>query len=139
MGYNVAVLKIGPICHALDLWKLALSCKQFCLLGSPDLRNLPGAALLSEFRSSWGAVHGKYSWISNIEPVRVWNHFEARNEPVGPVNVLSNFYPRPVLAFGYCHHLCVCVCVYEYVCMSVSVCVSITCFPRDNLIGTRSS
>ena len=36
------------------------------------------------------------------------------------------FYPRPVLAFGYCRclRLCVCVCL--------SVCVSITCFPRDN-------
>ena len=30
-----------------------------------------------------------------------------------------DFYPRPVLAFGYCHRLRLCVCV--------SVCVSITC------------
>ena len=77
--YHVAVLKIKANCHAWDLWKLALSCKQSCLLGSPDLRNLPGTALLSGFPSSWGAVPTKYSLISNIGPVRIWNHCEARN------------------------------------------------------------
>ena len=39
--------------------------------------------------------------------------------------VINNFYPRPVLAFGYCPclRLCVCVCL--------SVCQSLAC-PRDN-------
>ena len=38
--------------------------------------------------------------------------------------ILTHFYPRLVLAFGYCHclHLCVCVCL--------SVCQSLSC-PRD--------
>ena len=79
MGYHVTVLKIRTICLARDLWKLALSCKQFCLLGSPDLRNLPGTTLLSGFQSSWGAVSSEYSLISNRRPVKVWNHCEAQN------------------------------------------------------------
>ena len=33
------------------------------------------------------------------------------------------YYPRPVLAFGYCHRPCLCICQ----CVCVSVCVSITC------------
>ena len=37
------------------------------------------------------------------------------------------FYPRPVLAFGYCRCLCQCVCVR--VCLSL--CQSLAC-PRDN-------
>ena len=43
-----------------------------------------------------------------------------------------HFYPRPVLAFGYCHclRLCVYMCVRVSVCLSA--CVSITC-PCDNL------
>ena len=42
-----------------------------------------------------------------------------------------NFYPRPVLAFGYCRclRLCVCVCVCLSVCLSV--CQSLAC-PDDN-------
>ena len=41
------------------------------------------------------------------------------------------FYPRPVLAFGYCRclRLCVCVCVCVSVCLSV--CQSLAC-PGDN-------
>ena len=39
-----------------------------------------------------------------------------------------NFYPRPVLAFGYCHRLRLCVCP----CVCQSVCQSFAC-PRDNL------
>ena len=41
------------------------------------------------------------------------------------------FYPRPVLAFGYCRclRLCVCVCVCVSVCLSV--CQSLAC-PDDN-------
>ena len=41
------------------------------------------------------------------------------------------FYPRPVLAFGYCRclRLCVCVCVCLSVCLSV--CQSLAC-PGDN-------
>ena len=43
-----------------------------------------------------------------------------------PYPCFPNFYPRPVLAFGYCRclRLCVCVCL--------SVCQSFAC-PRDNL------
>ena len=37
--------------------------------------------------------------------------------------VFCGFYPRPVLAFGYCRCLRVCVCVCVYVC--VCVCVSV--------------
>ena len=49
-------------------------------------------------------------------------------------NVFSSrsiFYPRPVLAFGYCRclRLCVCVCVCLSVCLSV--CQSLAC-PDDN-------
>ena len=40
------------------------------------------------------------------------------------------FYPRPVLAFGYCHGLRLCVCLS--VCVCESVCQSLAC-PRDNL------
>ena len=39
---------------------------------------------------------------------------------------LANFYPRPVLAFGYCHRLRLCVCP------CVCVCQSLAC-PHDNL------
>ena len=46
------VLKIMTICHTWDLWKLARSCKQLCLLCLPDPRNLPGTALLNGFQSS---------------------------------------------------------------------------------------
>ena len=34
------------------------------------------------------------------------------------------FYPRPVLAFGYCHRLRLCVCVSVCVCVCVSPCVN---------------
>ena len=44
-----------------------LSLVKSCLLGSPDLRYLPGT-LLSAFQSSWGAVPSKYSLISNMGP-----------------------------------------------------------------------
>ena len=42
---------------------------------------------------------------------------------------LFDFYPRPVLAFGYCRCLRLCVCVCLSVCLSV--CQSRVC-PRDN-------
>ena len=44
----------------------------------------------------------------------------------GPVMWSLDFYPRPVLAFGYCHRLRLCVCP------CVCVCQSLAC-PRDNL------
>ena len=43
---RIPVLKIRTICHVRDLWKLARSCKQLCLLCSPDPFNLRGTALL---------------------------------------------------------------------------------------------
>ena len=45
--------------------------------------------------------------------------------PWAPGRSSCDFYPRPVLAFGYCRclHLCVCVCL--------SVCQSLAC-PRNN-------
>ena len=49
---------IRTICHAWDLWKLAQSCKQLCLLCLPDPWNLPDTALLSGFRSSqWFEIY----------------------------------------------------------------------------------
>ena len=46
-----------------------------------------------------------------------------------------HFYPRPILAFGYCHclHLCVCVCVYPPACLPVrpSLCPSVCPSPRQ--------
>ena len=41
--------------------------------------------------------------------------------------LIASFYPRPVLAFGYCHRLRLCVCP----CVCQSVCQSLAC-PRDN-------
>ena len=54
LKYNpctVSVLKIRTICHAQDMWKLTLSCKQLHLLYPPDLWNLPGPALLRDDKS----------------------------------------------------------------------------------------
>ena len=65
--------------HVKPKFTYLLTCKQFCLQGSPDLRNLPSTALLSGFQSSWGAVPGEYSLISNRGPVKVENHYEAQN------------------------------------------------------------
>ena len=45
------------------------------------------------------------------------------------VQFFIHFYPRPVLAFGYCHSLRLCVCVCVSVCESV--CQSLAC-PWDN-------
>ena len=36
----------------------------------------------------------------------------------------NSFYPRPVLAFGYCRCLRLCVCVCVCVCLSVCLCVN---------------
>ena len=52
----VKLLKIRTICHAQDLWQLAWSSKQLHLLCPPNLYNVPGTALLSEFQSSHGAL-----------------------------------------------------------------------------------
>ena len=49
------VLKMRTMCHAWDLWKLARSHKQLCLLCRPDPRNLSGTALLRGFQLSWRA------------------------------------------------------------------------------------
>ena len=43
------------------------------------------------------------------------------------LSMKTDFYPRPVLAFGYCHRLRLCVCP----CVCQSVCQSLAC-PRDN-------
>ena len=50
---------------------------------------------------------------------------ELKHDSVWSCYVRVNFYPRPVLAFGYCRclRLCVCVCL--------SLCQSLAC-PRDN-------
>ena len=44
-------------------------------------------------------------------------------------NSLTNFYPRPVLDFGYCRCVRLCVCLSVSLCLSV--CQSLAC-PRDN-------
>ena len=36
----------------------------------------------------------------------------------------SRYYPRPVLAFGYCHRLCLWVCVSVCLCVCVCVCIN---------------
>ena len=36
--------------------------------------------------------------------------------------ILIHFYPRPVLAFGYCHRPCLCIC--QCVCVYVCVCIN---------------
>ena len=46
---------------------------------------------------------------------------------------INGFYPRPVLAFGYCRCLRLCVCVSVCVCVCLSVCQSLAC-PRDNSV-----
>ena len=46
---------------------------------------------------------------------------------INDVQFCHRFYPRPVLAFGYCRCLCLCVCVSVCLC----VCQSLAC-PRDN-------
>ena len=46
-------------------------------------------------------------------------------------HISYNFYPRPALAFGYCHRLHLCMCVCPCVCVCQSVCQSLAC-PRDN-------
>ena len=50
-------LKSWTICHARDLWKLARSCKQLCLLCLPYPWSLPGAASLSGFQSPRVEIH----------------------------------------------------------------------------------
>ena len=50
------LLNIKTICNAQDLLKLARSCKQLHSLCSPDLWNLPGAAIRCGFQSSCGAL-----------------------------------------------------------------------------------
>ena len=52
MDQQITHVKFRTICHVWDLWKLARSCKQMCLLCLPDPWNLSGAALLSGFQSS---------------------------------------------------------------------------------------
>ena len=51
------------------------------------------------------------------------------------LQMISFYYPRPVLAFGYCHRLRLCVCV----CVRLCVCVyqSLAC-PRDNSSPVRA-
>ena len=80
----ILVLKIRTICYAPDLWKLARSCKQLCLLCLPDLWNLPRTALLSGFQSWWElwnpmrkTVLSKCSCIWNKRPVNIWNDHKA--------------------------------------------------------------
>ena len=46
---------------------------------------------------------------------------------LGSLQPTGFYYPRPVLAFGYCHRLRLCVCP----CVCLSVCQSLAC-PRDN-------
>ena len=55
--------------------------------------------------------------------------FQFTHFPLDDWENISAFYPRPVLAFGYCHRLRLCVCVRVWVCQSV--CQSLAC-PRDN-------
>ena len=59
----------------------------------------------------WHYCHAEFMWLNGMEYL--------------------HFYPRPVLAFGYCRclRLCVCVCVCLSVCLSV--CQSLAC-PGDN-------
>ena len=54
-------------------------------------------------------------------------YFCSRAYDLTNISIDSNFYPRPVLAFGYCRCLRLCVCVS----VCPSVCQSLAC-PRDN-------
>ena len=54
---------------------------------------------------------------------------QIRYKKCNGANVSVAFYPRPVLAFGYCHRLRLCVC--PCVCVSVCVYQSLAC-PHDN-------
>ena len=90
----------------------------------------------------WRAcVVGSHLWPSGIHAWRPWtvsqysywagSQHTNRQTPANHNQTIQlkpfPFNPRPVLAFGYCHHLRLCVCS----CVCQSVCQSLAC-PRDN-------
>ena len=61
------MLKIRTICYALELWKLAQSCKQLCLLCPPDPWNFPGTALLMDFKAPGSfEIHWVRQYLVNV-------------------------------------------------------------------------
>ena len=77
-------------------------------------------------------LDSNFSLALNINSKLLWHKYMGRSLLIfSDVNfkmalVKLDFYPRPVLAFGYCHRLRLCVCP------CVCVCQSLAC-PRDNL------
>ena len=64
-----------------------------------------------------------HNLISGIKSEDIYGYVPDYTKPLTCIgcHIGFTFYPRPVLAFGYCHRLCLCVCP------CVCVCVSITC------------
>ena len=54
------IVKLRTIYHAWDLWNLARSCKQLCLLFPLNLQNLPGTVVLGALKSPSETVLSKY-------------------------------------------------------------------------------
>ena len=73
----------------------------------------------------WGGMEMERHLVS------LWVSCEHFLEFGIPMGLFGFFYPRPVLAFGYCHRLRLCVCVSVCVCVCQSVRQSLAC-PSDN-------
>ena len=86
------------------------------------------------FEKTIGSIHfipGIYPYgVSLLTPI----HFRVLSLISGPLvaeylaenGVSGTFLPEALLAYGYCHRLCLCVCVCVSVCLSTFAC------PDDN-------
>ena len=70
-----------------------------------------------------------HNLISGIKSEDTYGYVPDYTKPLTCIgcHIGFTFYPRPVLAFGYCHRLCLCVCP----CVCVCVYQSLAC-PHDN-------
>ena len=79
----------------------------------------------------WKEINWFFYFMSIVTPMSKIHidleHYWNKNKWLSYNDYAYTFYPRPVLAFGYCRclRLCVCVCVCPYVCQSLAC-------PRDN-------
>ena len=85
-----------------------------------------GKGQWSPFQSSWGAVPSKYSLISNMGLKSLWSSKLTCMSDLYFIYILSNFYTRPVLAFGYCHPLRLCVCMCGSLCVNYLLVCALT-------------
>ena len=127
-----------------DCIMVSSSNQQFCLLLYPSPTKLLGGILVSlrpsvhpsrilcplcsAYNSGW--IH--FIFIHLIKQL----HKMYRVKSLAKFELLAIFYPRPVMAFGYCRclRLSVCVCVYVCVCVrQSSVC------PDDNLSPAQAT